>query len=129
MWDSLESVWKAEDEDLECDAYVVPIPYYDKNPDGSFKEMHYEGNLYPDYVTITKYDEYDFEDQKPDMIFIHNPYDEWNHVTSVHPFIYSANLKKLTNKLVYISYFILRGIEPDNKEAVKRMEHRLRLSL
>ena len=34
MWDSLESVWKAADEDPECDAYVIPIPYYDKNPDG-----------------------------------------------------------------------------------------------
>ena len=41
MWDSLESVWKAADEDENCDAYVIPIPYYDKNPDGSFREMHY----------------------------------------------------------------------------------------
>ena len=27
MWDSLESVWKAAEEDPNCDAYVVPIPY------------------------------------------------------------------------------------------------------
>ena len=26
MWDSLESVWKAADEDPDCDAYVIPIP-------------------------------------------------------------------------------------------------------
>ena len=32
MWDSLESVWKAANEDENCDAYVIPIPYYDKNP-------------------------------------------------------------------------------------------------
>lgn len=44
MWDSLESVWQAANEDPECDAYVIPIPYYDKNPDGSFREMHYEGD-------------------------------------------------------------------------------------
>lgn len=123
MWDSLESVWMAADEDPACDAYVIPIPYYDKNPDGSFKEMHYEGDLYPDYVPITKYDEYDFEGRKPDMIFIHNPYDEWNLVTSVHPFFYSGNLKKMTEKLVYIPYFILGEVEPDNKEAVKGIEH------
>lgn len=36
MWDSLESVWRAAGQDENCDAYVVPIPYYDKNPDGSF---------------------------------------------------------------------------------------------
>ncbi len=35
MWDSLESVWQAAEKDPDCDAYVVPIPYYDKNPDGT----------------------------------------------------------------------------------------------
>lgn len=42
MWDSLESVWRAADADPDCDAYVIPIPYFDKNPDGSFREEHYE---------------------------------------------------------------------------------------
>ena len=123
MWDSLESVWKAADEDPNCDAYVIPIPYYDKNPDGSFKEMHYEGDQYPKYVPVTNYEQYDFENRKPDMIYIHNPYDEANYVTSVHPFFYAKNLKKFTEKLVYIPYFILSEISPDNEQAVKKMEH------
>lgn len=50
MWDSLESVWKAADEDPDCDAYVIPIPYFDKNPDGSFRKEHYEGEQFPAYV-------------------------------------------------------------------------------
>lgn len=123
MWDSLESVWKAADEDPNCDAYVIPIPYYDKNSDGSFKEMHYEGDQYPDYVPVTNYEEYDFENRKPDMIFIHNPYDEFNLVTSVHSFFYAKNLKNFTDKLVYIPYFILREISSDDVPAVKDMEH------
>lgn len=122
MWDSLESVWKAADEDADCDAYVVPIPYYDKNPDGSFKEMHYEGGEYPDYVPVVWYEDYDFEVRRPDMIFIHNPYDECNIVTSVHPFFYSKNLKKFTDKLVYIPYFILSEVNPENKLALKDIE-------
>lgn len=109
MWDSLESVWKAADEDPECDAYVIPIPYYDKNPDGSFKEMHYEGELYPKYVPITDWQAYDLEKRHPDVIFIHNPYDEHNYVTSVHPFFYSKNLRRFTDKLVYIPYFMTGG--------------------
>lgn len=123
MWDSLESVWRAANEDKNTDAYVIPIPYYDKNPDGSFREEHYEGNLYPDDVPITRYDEYDFKNRKPDEIFIHNPYDNNNCVTSVHPFFYSDNLKKFTDKLVYIPYFVLEEIDPDNEEAVKSIEH------
>lgn len=123
MWDSLESVWKAADEDPDCDAYVVPIPYYDKNPDGSFREMHYEGNLYPKDVSVIWYKDYDFAERKPDIIFIHNPYDEYNYVTSVHPDFYSGKLKEYTKKLVYIPYFVLDEIDPTNEAAVKKMEH------
>lgn len=123
MWDSLESVWKAADADENTDAYVIPIPYYDKNPDGSFQEEHYEADLYPEYVPITRFDEYDFENRRPDMIFIHNPYDGFNYVTSVHPFFYSENLKKFTDELIYIPYFVLGEIDLDNPDAVKGMEH------
>lgn len=123
MWDSLESVWKATDEDPYCDAYVIPVPYYDKNPDGSFSKMHYEGEQYPEYVPVTNYEEYDFENRKPDMIYIHNPYDESNFVTSVHPFFYAKNLKKFTEKLVYIPYFMLEEISPDDEQEIKNMEH------
>ncbi len=123
MWDSLESVWKAADEDPNCDAYVVPIPYYDKNPDGSFRKEHYEGGEYPAYVPVTSYREYDFAMRKPDMIFIHNPYDDCNYVTSVAPEFYSENLKQYTEKLVYIPYFVLGEVDPDHKEAVEKIAH------
>ena len=113
----------AADKDPDCDAYVIPILYFDKNPDGSFKEEHYEGDEYPDYVPITRYDEYDFAKRRPDKIYIHNPYDEHNYVTSVHPFFYSSNLKQFTDELVYIPYFVLPEIDPENEDAVERMEH------
>lgn len=109
MWDSLESVWIAADADPNCDAYVIPIPYYDKNKDGSLGKEHYEGNDYPDYVPVTHYNDYDFEYRRPDVIFIHNPYDQYNNVTSVHPFFYSKNLKKFTDLLVYIPYYSTSG--------------------
>lgn len=123
MWDSLESVWKAADEDPNCDAYVVPIPYFDKNPDGSFSRLHYEGGLYPDYVPIVSWERFDLEAEHPDVIFIHNPYDECNHVTSVHPSFYARELKRYTDKLVYIPYFILNEIKPDDQEKIDGMKH------
>ena len=58
MWDSLESVWKAAEADEECDAYVIPVPYYDKHPDGTFGEYHYEKDLFPEYVPVTSYLDY-----------------------------------------------------------------------
>jgi hypothetical protein len=123
MWDSMESVWKAADEAEGCDAYVIPIPYYSRNPDGSFKEEYWEGDRYPDYVPITGYDTYKFGERHPDMIFIHNPYDDLNSVTSVHPFFYSKNLQQYTEKLIYIPYFILNEISPDDQQAIGGMQH------
>lgn len=106
MWDSLESVWKAADEAPDCDAYVVPIPYYDRKPDGMFGEFHYEGSEYPDYVPVVHYEAYNLEQCRPDVIYIHNPYDGNNYVTSVDPKFYSNELKKYTDMLVYIPYFV-----------------------
>lgn len=123
MWDSLESVWKAADEDSECDAYVIPIPYFDRNADGTLGEMHYEGDLYPSYVPITSYEEFDLEEIRPDRIFIHNPYDEYNRVTSVHPNFYSKKLKEYTENLIYIPYFVLGEVNIENEDAVESMSH------
>ncbi len=123
MWDSLESVWKAAVEDETCDTYVIPIPYYDRNPDGSFREMHYEGEQYPAYVPIMDYRAYDFEKRRPDAVYIHNPYDDCNYVTSVDPFFYSKNLKRFTELLVYIPYFVIDEIKPEDNEAAEAIKH------
>lgn len=109
MWDSLESVYLAAKDDPDCDAYCVPIPYFDRNPDGSFGEMHYEGDQYPADIEVTDWRSYDFEERRPDAVFIHNPYDGANLVTSVHPRYYSDNLKKYTGCLVYVPYFASAG--------------------
>lgn len=106
MWDSLESVWKKKKMDANYDVYVIPVPYYDKNADGTMGEMHYEGNEYPDYVSITSYEEYSIADRRPDEIYIHNPYDGCNKITTIHPDFYAKELRKYTDMLIYIPYFV-----------------------
>lgn len=106
MWDSLESVWMAAKEDNDCSCRVIPIPYYNKNPDGSFREQIYEGDLFPKYVPITDYREYSLEEIQPEVVFFHNPYDHNNSVTSVAPEFYSDRLRNQTDMLVYIPYYI-----------------------
>lgn len=82
MWDSLESIWKASVDDPEhCHSYVVPIPYADRNPDGTAKEWHNERNLFPSYVPTLDCETFDLEALHPDVIFIHNPYDSCNQFT------------------------------------------------
>jgi len=123
MWDSLESVYLAAKEDPDCDAYCVPIPYFDKNADGSLGEMHYEGREYPKNIEVISYLSYSLEERRPDVIYIHNPYDDYNRVTCVHPNFYSRNLKPYTDELIYIPYFVLTEIEPDDEIAIEASKH------
>lgn len=106
MWDSLESIWKAANDDDCCECYVVPIPYCDRNSDVNLIKAHYEGDQFPNDVPITHYKNYDLSIRQPDIIYIHNPFDECNYVTSVHPKYYSYELKKYTDILVYVPYYI-----------------------
>ena len=106
MWDSMESIWQAAQEDSNCNAIVMPIPYFDRTPDGQIKEWHYEGDQYPEYVPTIHYETYNIDEQRPDIIFVHSPYDADNYVTSIHPEYYCKNLKDKTDLLVYVPYFI-----------------------
>lgn len=123
MWDSLESVYLAAREDENCEAYVVPIPYFDRKADKTLGTMHYEGAEYPANIPITNWEKYNFEERLPDVIYIHNPYDDWNLVTCVHPRFFSSNLKKYTEELVYIPYFVLPEIEPEDQRTIDSMKH------
>lgn len=120
MWDSLEGVWKKAAADPLIEAKVIPIPYYDIKPDGSIGTFHYEGGNFPGDVPIVSYEKYNFEKNHPDEIYIHNPYDDRNLVTSVHPFFYSRNIRKFTDKLIYIPYFVLEEKNPEDKVALEK---------
>ncbi len=131
MWDSLESIYLAAKKDSACDAYCIPIPYFDLNPDRSFGQMHYEGNVksdgtpvqYPGNIEITDWQAYSFEERRPDEIYIHNGYDNQNLVTSVHPRFYSDNLKKYTDQLIYVPYFVMGEIDPYDAAMAEAKKH------
>lgn len=131
MWDSLESVWKAAYEDKEnCNTYVIPIPYANRNPDGTVSKWHCERDEYPNYVPTLDWNEYSWaklREMHPDVIFIHNPYDNYNAVTSIDSQYYSDCLKKCTDKLVYVPYAVEEEIQPGNEVAENAIEHRVLL--
>ncbi|WP_033168595.1 hypothetical protein [Clostridium sp. KNHs205] len=113
MWDSMESIWKAAYQNPYVECHVVPIPYYDRNSKGELLDMHYEGADYPEYVPIESWKQYILSVHKPDVVFIHNPYDHYNYVTCVHPSFFTEEIKKYTDKLVYVPYFYTNKLYPD----------------
>lgn len=117
MWDSLESIWKACNEDISCECFVVPIPYFELNQKNSQIEYCYEGNRFPEEIPILHYESYSMEMMQPDIAYVHNPYDDKNYVTTIHPAYYSDKLKEHVKNLVYVPYYVTTGfISEDQKQ-------------
>lgn len=122
-WDALESVFLAAKQDPDCKAYVIPVPYFYKNADGSTGNMQYEADLFPKDVPVTEYDTFDFKNHCPDVIYIQNPYDAYDPAVTVHPFFYSKNLKNYTENLVYIPPFLTDEIALDDERAKENIRY------
>lgn len=120
QWKAIESVFKKACEEEDCIVRVVPIPYYYKRQLGAkLSERHYEGNEFPENVPITDFMEYSIEENHPDVIYIQNPHDEWDHALTVHSDYYSPKLWENTEELIYIPWFKLDEMRPDDERALK----------
>ena len=106
MWDSFASIFEAAKEDENCEAYVMPIPYYDKDQEGNLTEMHDESESYPDDVGIISWQDNQVDEIDPDIIFIHNPYDGINLLTSIHPDYYTNKLVCKDRVVIYVPYYV-----------------------
>lgn len=114
MSDSMLSIYKAAKAAPGYDAVWLPVPFFDKNADGTFGTMHYEGAECYENIECTDWQKYDIEARHPDIIITFSPYDGNNYVTSVHPDFYCERLCKLTELLVYMPYFVLTGDVPEH---------------
>jgi hypothetical protein len=115
MWDSLESIYLAAAKDPECEAVVMPIPYFvNKNERG--RELFCDAKLFPKHLKITDYKKFNLAKAKPYAIYIHNAYDDTNAITEIQQAYSTANLKKYTQNLVYVPYCLVH--EKSAKELV-----------
>jgi len=110
MWDSLESIWEcAENDKANCIPIVVSLPYFELSATGKPKSFECEMEKYPQNVSVESWEDYPWAKLrkiKPDCIFIHNPYDNTNMVTSVDGQYHSGKLKECTEQLVYVPYYV-----------------------
>ena len=99
MWNSMKTVYQAAVED-GLEVYVIPIVYFKRNPDMTLEKDHPRLELIDD-VENTSFKE--LPNLNLDLIFFHNPYDEFNLVTYVHNKFHSKELKKIA-PIAYIPY-------------------------
>jgi hypothetical protein len=115
MWDSLESIYLAAAKDPECEAMVMPVPYF-VNKSMRNRELFCDAKLFPQHLKIIDYKKFNIAKAKPHTIYIHNAYDNTNAITEIHPAYSTAKLKKHTQNLVYVPYCLVN--EKSTKELV-----------
>lgn len=100
MWDSMRSVYSSLY--LHCITRVCPVPYFvvkDGHIDMS-EGMKCEKDKF-DMLGVIDFN--DFPNWNFDYVVIHNPYDDNNNLTYLHPMFHSDVLKE-RSKIVYIPY-------------------------
>lgn len=122
-WKYLEPFWRREHEDSDCDVYVVPVPYYIKKTNGEPGTQHYEGDRLPAHVPVNDYKLFDFERNRPDVVYFQHPYDTCDSAVSIHPSFTSKELRGYTEKLIYVPYFAVKEFGTDDKCAMANMKY------
>ena len=124
MWDSLAPLYYEHMNNWD-ECVVLPMPYYTKSMGGDLKSWRYDIATLPMGAEVKKEHRYlsrlnavsdicteilkILDLVQPDVIYINNPYDGCNVVTSVPSSLYSKELKKHTKKLIYVPYFAMKG--------------------
>ncbi len=105
-WRELKPFYEKCNSDPGMDVTVISVPYLIGDDVAQIKgEIHDDRELLPDNVIITDVKEYDFSNHFPDVIYTDYPYDGTCTTMNVPQFFYSENLRKYTEKLVYVPPF------------------------
>ncbi len=122
-WKYMEPLYRHYMDDDRYDVYVVPIPYYYKEWDGSIGQEVFDVDAYPSDVEILDYRIVDLRATHPAKIIIQNPFDEWNTVTTIDPVFYSASLNPICDELVYVPFFVTEDFTKENEREYINMDH------
>ena len=122
---SMRMAYEMEAATPDTDVYVMPLPYYYKEYDGSFKdEMHIDTEEFIKAgIPVTDYSRFDLSLLCPEKIYINSAYDEYNMAVSVDTRFYARNVKKYTEKLIYIPYFKLMEFDRANYPCWYNMQY------
>ena len=109
-WAGLDRLYSIiAEEGWDVKVVVVPYQFRDHNgvPSG---ELITDFVDIPDSINVVSYDEYSFEDERPDLVIYQWPYDEYNGAIDIPDDYYISNIRQYAGKLVLIPPFLLRDI-------------------
>ena len=130
-WEAMKGIFVEARKDNTVDCFVLPIPYFYKDGLGNCSPAQWDYSLFEnelgtDSPFLLDCRSLNLQDVFPDVIFIDEPYDEYNLSFMVDPRFFSKHLKQCTKQLIYLPWFISSEIDledPEDGKAILNAEN------
>lgn len=100
-WKNMEHFYTVAEEKAEC--CLMMAPYMEYSSDGTENEIR-ESELLPESVKAEAYEDYDLEEEKPDIVFVDGPY--WRTEEGGNAPGYDfMKIRKNAGLLIYVPYY------------------------
>lgn len=107
-WDTMKDVFLEADADKCNSVEVIPIPYFYHDHEKKLRESQTDITEFEKKLELkgklTNFEEYELEKRHPEKIVIQFPFDEFSGIMGVSKLLYTSNLEKYTDELVYIPF-------------------------
>ncbi|WP_029546113.1 hypothetical protein [Selenomonas sp. AB3002] len=124
MWDALATIHAEAMKDAGADVHTIVVPWYERDENGQPAVQHDESSKFPRGIVLTPWQHYDYRQIKPDIVFCHNPYDDFNVVSMIQPEFFLRFMRPFVRTLVYVPYFVsFNGFVPKDRLMSAGLDH------
>ena len=122
-WKYMEKLYRHYMDEGKYIVHVIPVPYFYKEWDTSPGEMVFDPEGYPGDLNIEDWEKTDLATMHPEKIVIQFPYDEWNPSITVPAKFYSSLIRRYTDELIYIPFFVTDDFTKQDEREYVNMDH------
>ncbi|MCQ2543096.1 MAG: LicD family protein [Lachnospiraceae bacterium] len=127
-WSTFDGIYKELKEREDIKLIVMCSPVADRGFTGKYGEFVSEQDMLPDYVEITDYQDFIFDDCTFDAVLTCDSYENYDLSGSIMTFFYANSLQKYAKKVVYISpYDIDNNFDSLEQKSGKNMNYYVKM--
>lgn len=123
LWPGMVRMYENLTSDENVNVIVTAIPYYQRERNRALGELSFAGNVFESIPEYVPFDKINIEVMHPDEIYFQFPYDDCDSGISVHPMFYTDNLRKWTDKLVYVVPYLTDEFSYEEKRCMQTLQY------
>ena len=101
-WKWLEALYRSEVDQGNVQAFVMPLPFYERENDGNIGEAHWEFDRFPKELQLLDYKTVNLNTTHFERIYMTSPYDEYQSGMTVDTTFYSNVLSIISDQLILV---------------------------